>query len=370
MGQHTPLYASHQQAGAKLVDFAGWDMPIHYGSQLDEHQAVRGSAGMFDVSHMTIIDLHGKDVKQFLRMLLANDIEKLKNPGKALYSCMLNEDGGVIDDLIVYYLAKDHYRIIFNAGTRDMVCAWLTLQLSRYQTTLELRDDLSILAIQGPEAISRLKSVLTPDQFTIVQHLKPFHTMANGDMFIARTGYTGEDGVEIVLPNEKIVKLWEACLQAGIKPCGLGARDTLRLEAGLNLYGTDMDIDTTPLESNLAWTVALQPEGRHFVGRAALLEQKQQPHLQLVGLVLETKGVLRNHLPVWVNGQQGEITSGSYSPTLQQGIAMARIPAGSAQTCEVELRGKRLPARIVKLPFVKNGVATFTLTSKERLTNE
>jgi len=362
MGQHTPLYSLHIEAGAKFVDFAGWDMPIHYGSQLDEHRAVRKSAGMFDVSHMTVIDLHGNDVTQFLRMLLANDIAKLKIPGKGLYSCILNHDGGVIDDLIVYFLSKDSYRLVFNASTRESVCAWLTLQLARYETTLDLRDDLFLLAVQGPQAIEKLKSVLSPAQYTVVKQLKPFHTMADGDLFIARTGYTGEDGVEIMLPNEQALALWQACLHAGIHACGLGARDTLRLEAGLNLYGTDMTMDTTPLESNLAWTVAMEPEGRHFIGRAALLEQMQHPHAQLVGIVLESKGVLRNHYPVWVNGLRGEITSGSYSPTLDRGIGMARIPAGQASECEVELRGKRVPARIVKLPFVKHGQCTFSLT--------
>jgi aminomethyltransferase len=369
MGQHTPLYLSHLEAGAKFVDFAGWDMPIHYGSQLQEHMIVRKDAGMFDVSHMTILDLHGKDVASFLRFLLANDIAKLKIPGKGLYSCMLNEEGGVIDDLIVYYLAKDQYRLVFNASTRDIVCAWLTLQLPRFDTTLELRDDLFMLAVQGPKAMARLKQVLTASQSTVTQQLKPFQTLADGDLFIARTGYTGEDGVEILLPNEQAVELWNACLAAGIQPCGLGARDTLRLEAGLNLYGTDMDTDTTPLESNLGWTVALEPEGRHFIGRAALIEQMQHPHRQLVGLVLETKGVLRNHLPVWVGERSGEITSGSYSPSLERGIAMARIPAGQDTTCEVELRGKRLPARIIKLPFLKQGRCTFSLTA-EGLTHE
>lgn len=365
MGQRTSLYEAHLKAGAKMVDFAGWDMPIHYGSQLNEHHAVRQNAGMFDVSHMTIIDLKGPDVQNFLRQLLANDVAKLKQPGRALYSCLLNEDGGIIDDLIVYYLAKDHYRIVSNSSTRDTVCAWLTLQLRKFKTTLELRGDLSILAVQGPQAIAKLQSVLSFADYALLKTLKPFHTLADGDLFIARTGYTGEDGVEIMLPHEKAEALWQACLDAGIQPCGLGARDTLRLESGLNLYGTDMTIDTTPLESNLSWTVAFEPEDRHFIGKEALIEQKQQSHSQLVGLVLETKGVLRNHLPVWVGDAQGEITSGSYSPSLERGIAMARIPAGSADSCEVELRGKRLPARIIKLPFIKNGHCTFHLTTAE-----
>lgn len=369
MGQHTTLYSAHLAAGAKMVDFAGWDMPIHYGSQLNEHHAVRQSAGIFDVSHMTILDFTGKDVTQFLRMLLANDVAKLKYPGKALYSCLLNEDGGIIDDLIVYYLAKDHYRIVSNSSTRDTVCAWMTLQLSRFHTTLELRDDLSILAIQGPEAIARLKSVLSFSDYAVLERLKPFHTLADGQLFIARTGYTGEDGVEIMLPHDQALSLWDACLNAGISPCGLGARDTLRLEAGLNLYGTDMTIDTTPLESNLAWTVAFQPEDRAFIGREALLEQKRHSYPQLVGLVLESKGVLRNHLPVWVGEARGEITSGSYSPSLERGIAMARIPGGFADSCEIELRGKRLPARIIPLPFLKQGQPTFSLTA-EGLTHE
>lgn len=355
MGKATHLHQAHIDAGGKLVDFAGWDMPIHYGSQLEEHHAVRQAAGMFDVSHMTIIDLKGDDVYASLRRLLANDVSKIDRAGKALYTCLLNEEGGIIDDLIVYHLANDHYRIVSNAATRDIVSAWLTLQLRQADVEITLRDDLFILAVQGPKAIEKLQSVLSATQYAVTQQLKPFHTVSVDGLFVSRTGYTGEDGFELMFANEKAQTLWQACLEAGIRPCGLGARDTLRLEAGFNLSGTDMNTDHTPLDSNLGWTVAWKPEGRHFIGREALLAQKEAGHSVLVGLVLEGKGVLRNGLPVWVDGKQGVITSGSFSPTLQRGIAMARIPKTENTNCEIELRGKKLPGKIVKLPFVRNG---------------
>lgn len=365
MGKQTVLFQTHLDHGAKMVDFAGWDLPIHYGSQINEHLCVREDAGIFDVSHMTVLDLQGKDVQAFLQKLLANDIAKLAQPGSALYSCMLNEEGGVIDDLIVYYLAKNMYRLVFNASTRDVACAWITMQMQRYDIELTLRDDLAMIAVQGPEAIAKLESVLSPSEYTITKALKPFHTLADGDLFIARTGYTGEEGVEVLLPQEKAPAFWAKCIDAGVKPCGLGARDTLRLEAGLNLYGVDMDVDTTPLEAHLGWTVCWRDDSREFIGKAALAAQKQNAHPVLVGLVLKAKGVLRNHLKVFCGNTEGEITSGSYSPILQCGMAMARFPHPVKGACEVEVRGKRLPAEIVSLPFVKNGQSTLIKSTKE-----
>jgi len=356
MSKKTPLHQSHQDASAKMVDFAGWEMPIHYGSQITEHEAVRNDAGMFDVSHMTILDVKGKDARPYLRFLLANDIAKLKVQGKALYSCMLNEDGGIIDDLIVYFLQDDFYRVIINSATRDNDIAWLNRQSADFpDLTLNERDDFAMIAVQGPNARDRVFSIFSENQRPQIEALGRFMATSIGDYFIARTGYTGEDGFEILLPEGMEGDCWNKLLDAGVKPCGLGARDTLRLEAGMSLYGTDMDETTSPLVSGLGWTLAISDE-REFIGKQALeAEQQQGVSQQLVGLVLKDRGVLRNHLRVFTSGGEGEITSGSYSPTLGKSIALARIPAGVTGEVEVEVRNKRLIADIVKIPFVRQG---------------
>jgi aminomethyltransferase len=287
--------------------------------------------------------------------MLANDVRKIAQPGGALYSCTLNPQGGVIDDLIVYHLSKHYYRIVFNASTRDIVCAWLIEHLGKEQVTLTLRDEDAMLAIQGPAAMSCLEKLLTPAQAGALATLKPFKTLAAADLFIARTGYTGEDGFEIILPQTKAVDFWKRAVQAGAKPCGLGARDTLRLEAGLNLFGTDMDPAHTPIEANLTWTVSFTDD-RDFIGKEALLALMQKPHAILVGIVLLEKGVLRNHLPVTSHdSMKGVITSGSFSPTLGRGIAMARVPQGFGPLCEVWVREKPVKARVVPLPFLRKG---------------
>lgn len=357
MSKQTPLHALHLAAGARMVDFAGWDMPIHYGSQLQEHHYVRQDAGMFDVSHMTIIDVLGTGARDFLRYVLANDVDKLVHRGKALYTCMLNDHGGIIDDLIVYFLDVHFYRIVVNAATHDKDLAWLNKQAADFSVGLQERRDLSIIAVQGPNARNKTLPLLPPHLMDAASTLAPFECAEHDHVLVARTGYTGEDGFEIMLPANKAVKLWENLQHAGVHPCGLGARDTLRLEAGLNLYGADMDETTSPLESNLAWTVAWQPADRLFIGRAALELQKHHGgKRKLVGLVLEGKGVLRSHQPVKVdeNGE-GITTSGSFSPTLGQGIALARIPASNSTHCQVQIRDQWLPAKIVKPPFVRNG---------------
>src|SRR3990167_326069 len=322
MGKKTPLYECHVQAAAKMVDFAGWDMPLHYGSQIREHHIVRQDAGMFDVSHMTIVDLTGKDVAAFLRYVLANNIDRL-TLGKALYTCMLNAQGGVLDDLIVYKIADDFFRLVINAGTRDKDLAWFEKQKADFRMIITERTDLAMLALQGPKVKDKISHVLTLKEGELVQKLQPFTFVALEDWFIARTGYTGEDGYEIILPGVKAKILWEKALAAEIKPCGLGARDTLRLEAGLNLYGSDMDENVSPLESNLSWTVAMMPKERDFIGRHALeKELKLGPKKVLVGLVLAGPGIIRNHQKVLVNGHvAGEVTSGGYSPTLEKSIA-------------------------------------------------
>ncbi len=361
MGKQTSLFSEHQALNAKIVDFAGWDMPLHYGSQLNEHHMVRETAGMFDVSHMTIVDLHGTEVKAFLQYLLANDVAKLKQAGKALYSCMLNEKGGVVDDLIVYYFDEMHYRLVVNSGTREKDLAWINLQAKPFSLTITPRPDLSIIAIQGPEAIKLVKQIL-PEQSKVIDTLATFFAIESNGWFIARTGYTGEDGLEIMLPNTEAPAFWQQLLAAGVKPCGLGARDTLRLEAGMNLYGNDMNDDTSPLESNLAWTIAWEPAERDFIGRRVLEQQRRDGIKQrMVGLVLQERGVLRSHQKVVAEGiGEGETTSGTFSPTLQEGIAFARVPVATGNSVKVDIRGKLVPAKVIKFPFVRNGKKVYT----------
>lgn len=358
MGKHTPLYDMHVALGAKMVDFGGWDMPLSYGSQIEEHHQVRRDAGMFDVSHMVILDLTGPAAQDYLRKLLANDVARLKQPGKALYSCMLNAQGGVLDDLIVYYVEDNHYRMVVNAATGEKDIAWMRHQAARYNVGIKEREDLAMIAVQGPNARDKVHQVLG-EAAGPVRELDVFFMCRLGDMAVARTGYTGEDGYEIMLPAEQASTLWSQLLEAGVKPCGLGARDTLRLEAGMNLYGADMDETVTPLESGLAWTVAWEPQERDFIGRAALEAQREAGvQRKLAGLVLEDKGVLRAHQKVFVAGEQvGEITSGSFSPTLGRSIALARVPATIGEQCQVEIRNKLLDARVVRPPFVRQGEA-------------
>ncbi|MEM1411749.1 MAG: glycine cleavage system aminomethyltransferase GcvT [Pseudomonadota bacterium] len=354
MANTTPLHAAHVAAGARMVNFGGWDMPINYGSQIEEHHAVRKAAGMFDVSHMTIVDLEGTDARTFLSRLLANDVAKLQVPGKALYSCMLQEDGGVIDDLITYFLHESHFRLVVNASTREKDLAWIAARTADFDVSVTERPELAMIAVQGPEARAHAAHLLGEDGDAALQ-LKPFTALSAGDWFVARTGYTGEDGFEIALPADQAEAAWAALVAADVRPCGLGARDTLRLEAGMNLYGQDMDETVTPLESGLAWTVTLSDD-RAFIGREALEAQKAAgvPR-RLTGLVLEDRGVLRHGQAVVTPAGAGEVTSGSWSPTLQKAIALARVPADAKGSVTVEIRGKELAARFVKPPFARNG---------------
>ncbi|SDE87067.1 aminomethyltransferase [Massilia sp. PDC64] len=364
----TPLNSVHRAAGAKMVDFGGWDMPVNYGSQIEEHNAVRGDAGMFDVSHMCVVDLKGANVRAFLRGLLANNVDKLQAPGKALYSCMLNPQGGVIDDLIVYYFAEDWFRLVVNAGTAEKDIAWIREQndatgsgLSITPRRSDLSDDgIALVAVQGPNARAKVWHVV-PQTQAPSEGLKPFnavivHDTPFGELMVARTGYTGEDGFEIGVPAGQVEALWNALAAAGVKPAGLGARDTLRLEAGMNLYGQDMDDNVSPLDAGLAWTVDLASE-RDFIGKAALQQNGQKQNF--VGLILREKGgILRAHQKVVAaSGNAGEITSGTFSPSMQQAIALARVPLDVAigDTVHVEIRDKKLAASVVKLPFVRNG---------------
>ncbi len=378
----TPLNAAHRAMGAKMVDFGGWDMPVNYGSQIDEHHQVRNDVGMFDVCHMRVVDMQGDGVRAFLRYLLANNAEKLHLPGKALYSAMLRPDGGVIDDLIVYFMTEQWFRIVVNAGTADKDIAWMKQQAAEFKPTSALpyqggsqseaadappltrggreglltitsRDELAMVAVQGPNARAKVWQVL-PQTRAATEGLVNFQAAECGEYFIARTGYTGEDGFEVMLPKEKVEAFWYALNKAGVKPIGLGARDTLRLEAGMNLYGQDMDESVGPLESGLAWTVDLKSE-RDFIGKAALLTNP--PSSKLVGLVLLDRGVLRGHQQVNTAHGLGEITSGSFSPTLEKSIALARVPKGVAigDNVQVTIRDKMLAAKVVKYPFARNG---------------
>ena len=356
MTQKTVLNDTHRRFGAKMVDFGGWDMPLHYGSQIEEHHAVRRDSGMFDVSHMCAVDFAGPDARVFLLRLIANNVDRLKTPGKALYSAMLNEAGGVVDDLIVYYLDDTHYRVVVNAGTAEKDLAWMAARLGEWQFDVALvpRRDVAMIAVQGPNARASVWRVL-PEIRAASESLKPFFATVVGDYFVASTGYTGEDGFEITLPASRADALWQALADAGVKPCGLGARDTLRLEAGMNLYGQDMDETVSPLDAGLAWTVDLLAP-RDFVGKAALLARPQQR--QFLGLLLQDRGVLRAHQKVVTAQGAGEITSGTFSPTMQQSIALARLPLGVTigDTVKVEIRDKQLNARVVKPGFVRNGV--------------
>ena len=359
MTRHTPLFDLHQKLGARMVDFGGWDMPLQYGSQIAEHHAVRRSAGVFDVSHMCVVDLKGPRVRAFLQRLLANDVGKLKTAGKALYGCMLNETGGVIDDLIVYFRDDSWFRAVVNAGTRDTDLAWIRQQAGGFGVEVVERTDLAMLAVQGPEARGKAASLLSPAGSSAALAVEPFFGREIDGWFVARTGYTGEDGFEIMLPATDAERTWKALNSSGVASCGLGARDTLRLEAGMNLYGNDMDETTHPFESGLAWTVALEPRDRAFIGREALdAIRARGPQRKLVGLLLEGRGVLRSHQKVLIPGAgEGEITSGTFSPTLERSIALARVPAatGASAGVQVDIRGKLCDARIVRPPFVRNG---------------
>ena len=353
--KHTPLYQAHVDAGGKMVDFGGWEMPLNYGSQIEEHHQVRNDVGMFDVSHMTTVDFKGVEAKKFLQTLIANDVDKLKTQGKALYSCMLNEAGGVVDDLIVYYQDDENYRMVINAGTTEKDIAWINAQAEGFDVSVEPKLDLAMIAVQGPNAREKVYEAI-PGVEDVAGELKPFNSASLGGLFIARTGYTGEDGFEIMLPEKSAEFTWKMLMEVGVKPCGLGARDTLRLEAGMSLYGSEMNDEVSPLEAALTWTVDLTDEDRRFVGRDALEALKDKgANNTIVGLVLEGKGVIRDHQKVVTNNGEGEVTSGTFSPTMGKAIALASVPKGSEGLCEIEMRNKMVSAKIVKPPFVRNG---------------
>jgi aminomethyltransferase len=362
MARRTPLHDLHVSAGARMVDFGGWDMPVGYGSQIEEHHAVRRDAGMFDVSHMCTVDLRGAGVRPLLLRLLSNDVGRLSAPGKALYSCMLRPDGGVIDDLIASYLDEKWFRLVVNAGTADKDIAWIREHAKQIGVAVVPRRDLAMIAVQGPNARAKATPLLPESARAAAGRLGSFFAASFDDWFVSRTGYTGEDGFEVAMPSEEAAAFWNALRSAGVVACGLGARDTLRLEAGMNLYGSDMDESVTPLESGLAWTVALEGN-RDFVGKQALLKQRDTGVARkLAGLLLLDRGVLRSHQKAYAGSDgEGEVTSGTYSPTLERSIGLSRLPVAAEGTVEVDIRGKRVPARVVKPPFVRNGKARIEL---------
>ena len=350
MSRKTALYDEHVAAGARMVEFAGWDMPLHYGSQVEEHHAVRNGAGVFDVSHMRVIDIAGLDALAFLRRLLAGDVARLAEVGQALYTTLLNDTGGIVDDLIAYRTA-DGYRLVVNAATGEKVLGWLRRHVAGEVSVAE--RDMAILAVQGPEAVGRCESAGVVKAAALPAR---FNTATDGHRTIARTGYTGEDGLEIMLPGADAPALWRQLLAAGVHPAGLAARDTLRLEAGLNLYGQDMDDTVSPLASNLGWTVHWVPEDRDFIGRRALeRERSAGAAWKLTGLALTVKGVMRRGQRVVTTAGEGTVTSGLFSPTLGYSIALARLPVAASQAVDVLIRGRPRPARIVRPPFVRSG---------------
>ena len=355
MTNKTVLHAKHLEAGAKMVDFFGWDMPINYGSQIEEHHAVRRDAGMFDVSHMTIVDVKGPQAQAYLRYLLANDVAKLQDKGKALYSGMLNESGGVVDDLIVYFFDDTNYRLVVNSATKQKDLDWLAAKAEGFTVTITERDEFAMIAVQGPNAKAKAGQLFSAAQNEAVAGMKPFYGVQAEDLFIATTGYTGEAGYEIMVPNEQAADFWQALLDLGVAPCGLGARDTLRLEAGMNLYGQDMDETISPLEANMGWTITWEPTDRDFVGRDVLTAQKAAGTDKLVGLVMREKGVLRAGQKVTVAGGEGIITSGTFSPTLGHSVALARVASSVTDHAEVEMRKKWVTVDVVKPSFVRNG---------------
>ncbi len=353
--KQTPLYQMHIESQGKMVDFGGWEMSLNYGSQIEEHHQVRRDAGMFDVSHMSVVDFKGVQAKAFLQILIANDVDKLKTQGRALYSCMLNESGGVVDDLIVYYQNDEYYRMVINASTTEKDMAWIHIQANGFDVSVECMSDLAMIAVQGPNARAKVFAAM-PGIEEVCGELKPFNAASLGGLFIARTGYTGEDGFEIMLPSSAAKFTWQMLLEASVKPCGLGARDTLRLEAGMSLYGSEMNDEVSPLESALTWTVDLTNENRAFIGRDALEALKERGvEKTIVGLVLEGKGVIRDHQKVITSLGEGEVTSGTFSPTMGKAIALASVPKGNLGLCEIEIRKKQVCAKIVKPPFVRNG---------------
>jgi aminomethyltransferase len=365
----TPLYQMGVELKARFTSFGGWEMPIQYSSISQEHHAVRNTAGMFDISHMGKFTLQGKNLISQLEYLVPSDLSRLQ-PGQAQYTVLLNPQGGIIDDIIIYYQSTDSNDtqklvIIVNASTTDKDKTWILAHLDPDVVQFQdLSQDKILIAVQGPTATNHLQSLVTSDLSPIKAfgHLET--TIFGKHAFLARTGYTGEDGFEVMVDSSVGIDLWQALYNFGVVPCGLGCRDTLRLEAAMALYGQDIDDSTTPLEAGLGWLVHLDTKG-DFIGREVLTQQKAQgvPR-KLVGLQTQGRNIARHGYPVLSSDQVvGEVTSGTLSPTLGYPIALAYVPTQLAtlkQQLDVEIRGKAYPAIVVKRPFYR---------SKNRVTN-
>ena len=361
MSQQTPLHNLHVQASAKMVDFNGWSMPINYGSQIAEHESVRNNCGIFDVSHMTILDFEGAQARDLIRYIISNDIDSLKNECDGLYSAMMNESGGVIDDLIAYKMPFG-YRLVVNCATRGKDLKWISSHLKKFEVTMKERNELSILAIQGPQS-EKILSLCSNLPTVALKNKMRLQGTIKGETFISKTGYTGELGFEVILPNDESKILWQEAIAVGAKPAGLAARDTLRLEAGMNLYGFEMDESISPLECNMEWTVSLKDSKREFLGKEAFLTKKNSNDcLHLVGVLLEERAIIRSGQEVYLDAKKtvkGIVTSGTYSPTLKKSIALARVPRLKKDICYTEVRGKLLEAKIGKPRFIKEGKIIF-----------
>tara|TARA_B100001758_G_scaffold207012_1_gene187933 strand:+ start:938 stop:1999 length:1062 start_codon:yes stop_codon:yes gene_type:complete len=348
----TALNKSHIELGAKMVNFSNWEMPISYTSLIKEHNAVRNAAGIFDVSHMSVFDFDGGDQVAFFEKIFANDIKKISQDNKAIYGALLNEKGRILDDLIIYH-AKDKFRLVSNCSTREQNRNWYEKHAIDFGVEVIERSDLGILAIQGPDALNKILEIKGID--ARVNDLPSFGCLFDGDKLYARTGYTGEDGLELIVPIKDINLLWEQAIEQGCVPIGLGARDTLRLEAGLNLYGNDMTINNHPYESNLGWTIDMSDENRQFIGKEALLSIDQNKSQKITGIILQDKGVLRSGYEIIHEQGKGVVLSGSYSPTLQSSIGLARVDRGYQKNGKVIIRNKELNIDFVSPRFLGRG---------------
>ena len=362
--QRTPLHSHCRESGGRMVPFAGWEMPVQFSGLIQEHKAVRERVGMFDISHMGVLRLEGPDPKSALQQLVPSDLHRI-GPGEASYTVLLNNNGGIRDDLIVYDCgAIDAERgalvLVINAACADSDTAWIRQRMEPAGLTVtDIKDGGVLLALQGPEGIPLLEQLSGEDLSGLPRFGHRLLELSNLDkpVFTARTGYTGEDGVELLLTAEDGQTLWAQLLDRGVTPCGLGARDTLRLEAAMHLYGQDMNDETNPFEAGLGWLVHLEMPA-DFVGRQALEQVVERgPAKRLVGLKLQGRAIARHDYPVLHDGRQvGIITSGTWSPTLEEAIALAYVPPALAKPgteLNVEIRGKAQPATVVRRPFYK-----------------
>ncbi|NUN68927.1 MAG: glycine cleavage system aminomethyltransferase GcvT [Bacteroidetes bacterium] len=357
--KRTPFFEQHRQAGAKIVPFGGFEMPVQYAGIMEEHKTVRTAVGVFDVSHMGEFFAQGPNALSFLQSITVNDVSKL-TPGKAQYSAMCYEDGGIVDDLLVYMLADQSYMIVVNAANIDKDWAWMQQHCPAGVTFVNNSDETALLAVQGPSSLATMQKLTSVDLSVIPYYGFVRGTLAGVEMTISRTGYTGELGFEIYFGVEHASKVWDAVFDAGkefsIAPIGLGARDTLRLEMGYCLYGNDIDQTTNPIEGGLGWITKLAKGD--FIGKPVLERCKADgPKRKLVGMMLQEKAVPRHGYPLLVNGKPtGVVTSGTFSPSLEKGIAMGYVGAAHAApgtTVQIDVRGKSVDATVVALPFLK-----------------